>query len=182
MFIFIINYLKFNEYIKYERWKIMEKIILRAVTIEDANDLFEYGKDSKVTQFVSWDTYLTKNDARNSIETVFLNQPYSYAIVYCQENKMIGTISLVKYENEVGYLGYCLNQNYWNKGIMSVAINKFLQLLKKDNFKLIYTEVINENLSSIKCLQKNDFIIIKDIMVENKEAKLLLKKLDKEVN
>lgn len=75
----------------------MEKIILRTINLNDVDDLFEYGQDDNVTKYVYSGPYKTKIVALNTIKVLFLNQQYQYVIVDNEINKMIGTVSLVKY-------------------------------------------------------------------------------------
>lgn len=57
-------------------------------------------------------------------------------------------------------IGYFVGEEYWGKGIATVAIDLFVQHLIK-NFQpiRIYAEVFAHNVSSMKVLQKNGFFL-----------------------
>lgn len=162
----------------------MHKIRLRPVKIEDAKDLFEYGSNEQVTKYLSWGPYKSINEAILSIENIFLKDPQKlikYAIESRTNNKMIGTISIVKMFDKKIFIGYVLNHKFQNQGIMSKVLPLFLiKVQKKYPDHQIFAEVDKRNLPSLKLLLKNNFKIVGDTVLKNckqfkseKPAKLL---------
>lgn len=109
-----------------------ERLILRPVSIEDTPDMFEYLKDEEVCKYIYRNFYEQK-DVYRFIKTYYLAYqqrcvPQSYSIVLKETNKMIGTCDFNQLDEDVGEIGFVLNRNYWNSGIMSEAVSKFLEV------------------------------------------------------
>lgn len=85
------------------------------------------------------------------------------AIVYKPENRIVGTISLKGKMNKKNFsdyyeIGYGINKNYWNLGIVTNSINLFLKTMKNNqNITKFMAETDVENIGSQKVLRKNDF-------------------------
>jgi RimJ/RimL family protein N-acetyltransferase len=85
------------------------------------------------------------------------------AIVYNPENRIVGTISLKGKMNQKIFsdyyeIGYGINKNYWNLGIMTNAINLFLKIIRENlNITKLIAETDIENIGSQRVLRKNDF-------------------------
>ncbi len=102
--------------------------ILRQIQYEDFNDMFEYGSNKENVKFLGWGPYDSIEDAIWSIENCFLNRlekglPVGYAIVWKDNNKMIGTCDIHTWNKERNFaeIGYVINKNYWNRGIATKA-------------------------------------------------------------
>ncbi len=109
-----------------------ENLILRKFTIDDANDVFnEYGNDEHVTKYLTWKFHKNINDSKEIINIWVNNYEnkdfYQWAIVSKKNNKVIGSISVVKYsKNNQPIVGYCLGKKYWNNGIVTEAFKKVI--------------------------------------------------------
>jgi len=82
----------------------------------------------------------------------------SFFIIY--ENKFVGTIGLnnISPDFRNAQIGFILNPDYWNKGIMSEALSEFMKFtFKNTNLFRISVSVCAKNKSSIKVLTKNQF-------------------------
>jgi RimJ/RimL family protein N-acetyltransferase len=85
------------------------------------------------------------------------------AIVYKLENRIVGTISLKGKMNKKEFsdyheIGYGINNNYWNLGIVTNAINLFLKTMKENqNITKFIAETDVENIGSQSVLRKNNF-------------------------
>lgn len=108
---------------------------LRTIQKRDVFDLFEYGSDNEVTRFLSWGPFEDVSEARWTIDKYFYqrperNLPIGYAIIYRENQKMIGTIDFhtIDHANDCGEIGYCLNRDYWGKGIMSEALREMISV------------------------------------------------------
>lgn len=104
-----------------------ERLLLRKVTFDDAEDLFDYGSNEEVTRFVTWDTYQTIDDALQFIEMIIGRYQNSevapWGIEEKATGKLIGTIDFVWWQpqHKKAEMGYALSRKYWNKGIMTEA-------------------------------------------------------------
>lgn len=105
-----------------------QRLILRPVTREDAEDMFEYASDVRVTSMTRFEPHRTLEDSRQAIETVFLTRvergwPAAFALVDKKTNKMIGTCDFWPVSNveKTFEMGYALNPEYWGQGLMTEA-------------------------------------------------------------
>jgi RimJ/RimL family protein N-acetyltransferase len=55
-------------------------------------------------------------------------------------------------------IGYFLGENYWGKGIATVAVSLLLQYISKQfDVVRVYAEVFEHNIASMRVLEKNGF-------------------------
>jgi len=75
--------------------------------------------------------------------------------------KVIGYIRLTKQQrNGLPHLEYSLIEEYWNQGIMSVELPKYLKKCKRLDIPRLVALVKKDNEASIKLLEKSCFIKI----------------------
>jgi len=109
------------------------RLLLRKVTLEDAQDAFEYAKDPKVSRYLPWEAHQSVEDSRAFIRTVL--DGYSkgasgaWAIHYKPAGKMVGTFA---YHNWLpafrrAAVGYAIGRDYWNHGLMTEALGRMLR-------------------------------------------------------
>ena len=138
-----------------------DRILIRDFRFEDNIDLFEMCQDYDTALQAGWrphkDLYIT-----NQVITNYVYNGETKAIVYKPENKVIGTISLYKEHlrknDEIRDLGFCLNKDYRNKGIMSEAVSLVLDYaFKKMKLKLVSSCCQTDNIASKRVIEKNGF-------------------------
>ena len=108
-----------------------ERLILRPITLADAEDLFEYASNRDTTYFVTFNPYDSIEDAYFSIANFFMAQPLGkYGIELKDEQKFIGTVDLFNFDSakQVAEIGYILNPKYHRKGYMTEAAAALLDL------------------------------------------------------
>jgi len=144
---------------------IFDNYMLRDIELIDSNDMYEYGSDKEVIQFLSWGPYHHVSEAASSIRGYFLKRPMyqlpvGYAIIDLTNDKMIGTVDFHTIVSEgVVEAGYCLNRKYWNKGIMTKALNKLIEVgFYFHNYHKIIIGHANDNYGSKRVIEKNGFI------------------------
>ena len=110
-----------------------KRLRLRQANMGDAADLFEYSKDPKVAQHVLCEAHRNINETKRYIRYLIKQYrggyPSTFVIEYVEKNKVIGTIgfSWVEDVNKAAEIGYSLNREYWNKGIMTEALKAVLE-------------------------------------------------------
>ncbi len=106
-----------------------ERLILRTFTVEDAEGLYEYAKNSDVGPWAGWKPHESVEESREIIETLFLPSE-AYAIIWKEDGKLIGTIALEKDRHRDAKskeIGYSLSKEMWGKGIMTEACKEVLR-------------------------------------------------------
>ena len=136
-----------------------ERLILRPVTLDDAEDMFTYGSNDNVTKYVLWNTHESIEDSKGFIEMVLetykMHPFYHWGIEF--EGKFIGTIDYVMLQehNKVGEIGYVLAEEYWNKGIVTEAARKVIDFgFNELGLVRIQARCFTENIGSFRVMEK----------------------------
>ncbi len=143
-----------------------ERLILRPFREDDAEDMF-YGwaSDDEVTKYLTWNTH--KNiDTTKYVLALWIKeyeQPerLNFAIVLKSENKLIGGIDVVGYDNGIPVIGYNLAQKYWNHGYMTEACQCLLNYLFSNGYAEVKIDAMAENIGSNRVIQKCGGILVK---------------------
>jgi len=102
-----------------------ERLILRDWDIEDVDDLYEYAKNPNVGPHGGWKPHESKTESLEIMQTLFIDKYDSWAIVYKENGKVIGSIGFEtdgkRPEINCKELGYAMSEDYWGKGIMTEA-------------------------------------------------------------
>ncbi len=142
-----------------------KRLVLRPVSDKDAYDMLEYGTNPNVMKFLGWKPYETIDDVYKSLENFFYkrissNIPESHAIIYKENNKMIGLCDFVDLNerHRCGEIGYVLNEKYWGRGIMVEACQEIIKL-GFERFNLIRLQISHDvnNYKSMRVIEKLGF-------------------------
>ena len=110
-----------------------ERLILRPIRKSDAEDLYAYASDAEVARYVLWRRHETVRDSKTQIRCLLRQyrrgQPGSWAIEEKKSGRMIGTVGFmwVSPESRSAECGYSLSRAYWNRGIMTEALQELLR-------------------------------------------------------
>ena len=115
-----------------------ERLILREWNLDDLDDFFEYASNPDVGPRAGWNPHKNKEESL-AILNRFINNKKTFAIVYKDNNKAIGSLGIEFYELEDkltefnGYqgrsIGYVLSKDYWGQGLMPEALTKVVDYL-----------------------------------------------------
>jgi ribosomal-protein-alanine N-acetyltransferase len=140
-----------------------ERLALIEITTDDVAEIFDIFSNDKVTRFYDCDSFKSKNEALKIIE-LFQKRfndviGIRWGITLTNAKKIIGTIGFNKFQyNMIGKLGYDLNENYWNRGIITEAIKIITEFgFKTLHIHRIEAEVIPENIASSIVLERNGY-------------------------
>ena len=109
------------------------RLRLRKLTIRDAQDIFDYSQDAQVARYVLWDAQRNLSEARGYIRYMLrkyrMGDPASWGIEWKENGRIIGTIGFmwIQKENAAAEVGYSLSRGYWNRGIMTEALEAVLR-------------------------------------------------------
>jgi len=154
-----------------------DRLILRAWEITDLDDFFEYASVEGVGEKAGWEHHKSK-DKSLEILKMFIEEKKVFAIVLKENQKVIGSIGIEELSEELDKdldnllgreLGYVLNKDYWNKGIMKEAVSKVVDYCfntLKLNF--LMASYFNHNIASKKVLENLNFQFYKDIIIETR--------------
>lgn len=140
-----------------------ERLILRPLQLEDAESLFEYAHDSKVTEYVSWEAHKTVSDSRNFIlDYAFRNYqkkiPEPWAITLKSDtSRVIGTVGCfwVSKNAKAMEIGYALGVPHWGLGLMTEAARAAMNFCFTEfDLNRIQSRCIVENKGSARVMEK----------------------------
>lgn len=134
-----------NIYVKLAEFRLIEirRLILRPFVLSDAEEMFAYSGNPENLKFV-FAPHLSLEETRFVIANNYMKNPLGkWAIELKAEHKLIGDIHFVKIseKNQSAEIGYVLNQNYWNQGLLTEAL-KVLTEFSFEQFALKKLELL----------------------------------------
>ena len=139
---------------------ITERLTLRQLLESDVEEIFLLRSDTTINKFLDRKPSETLEDALNFIKNIKNNELLYWAITQKHNGKLIGTICLFDFYDELNKceIGYELLTDYQGQGIMSEATQKIIEFAVHTlGLKTIDAITHKDNQSSIKLLQKFKF-------------------------
>ncbi len=141
-----------------------ERLILRELRLDDAEDMFAYAKDAEIAAFGLWLPQVTLqeniDDLRETLEGYAAGTALDWAVEHRADRKMIGRINLGGYHprDRRADLGHAYNRDYWGKGYATEAARTVVAFAF-DTFELnrVGAAVLPDNMGSIRVLEKLGF-------------------------
>lgn len=98
-----------------------ERLILRPLTVKDADDVFEWVGDPAVSRYMHYTLYENTEQVREWLRTI-ADDPCEFGFELAPAGKVIGAGS-VRYnrDDEAYELGYNLSRAFWGKGFATEA-------------------------------------------------------------
>ena len=151
-----------------------ERLLLRPWQEEDLEDLYTYAKVAGVGEMAGW-THHKNMDTSRKVLNVFIDLPDCFALVDKKDQKVIGSIALeeedlLRLDGKNGRnLGYVLNKDYWNRGLMPEAVERILYYaFKIKKYDYIMVSHFIENSRSRRVIERAGFNYLKDINIRSK--------------
>lgn len=112
-----------------------ERLILRPLKIEDANAVFEWVSDERVTRYMVYNTYTSINQVVEWLKTDF--KQYHFGFERKTDGQLIGSGSIGPSgkKNEFWEFGYNLRYDCWGKGYATEAVKAMIKYVN-DNFEI----------------------------------------------
>ena len=139
-----------------------DRLIIRPWKLSDRDDFYEYAKNPNIGSNAGWEPHANKIESKEILE-MFIDKDETWAIVYKENNKVIGSIGIHKDEKRGStikskMLGYVLSQDYWGNGIMTEASKKVIQYVFEEK-ELDVLSVIHYtfNIRSKRVIEKCGF-------------------------
>lgn len=139
-----------------------ERLILRPFKESDAEDMYNnWAGNDKVTKYLTWPTHESSDVTRQLVKFWESNnvdlKNYQWCIEWKENHQAIGSIGFVHMDEniEAGEIGYCIGEDYWNKGVASEAFKKMLSFLFEEaGFNRVFAEHDIKNPNSGKVMMK----------------------------
>ena len=141
-----------------------DRLILRKMTPDDAEPIFQIFADDEVTKFYDVASFTSIGQARELIELNLerfnRREGIRWAIVRKEDDTLVGTCgynNLYKTSRR-GVIGYDLARAYWGKGIITEALRVMIRYgFEGLGLNRIEAFVMPENLASMNALRKLGF-------------------------
>ena len=107
-----------------------ERLLLRPVTLDDAEEMFEYASDRENTRY-TFQINQSLEETKNNIAQFYLANPLGrWGIELKSNGEFIGTIDLHKIDPVLkkAAIGYIINKKYWNQGLTTEANRAVIEL------------------------------------------------------
>lgn len=136
-----------------------EKVILRRPRYDDILSYHYYASHSMVGPNAGWLPHGNLDESKAALKFLIIEK-LTWAIT-TKDDVLIGTIGLydLKLDKEKScYIGFSLNYDFWNQGIMTEALKLVLDyLLNQLKFNKIYASCYEDNFRSQSLLKKFGF-------------------------
>lgn len=174
-----------------------ERLILREWNLQDLDDFFEYASIPEVGPMAGWPPHENKEVSLEILKR-FINGKKTFAIVYKENNKTIGSLGIEEYGLEdkltefIPYqgrsIGYVLSKDYWGKGLMPEALEEVINYCFNDlNYDFLLSGHFDFNHRSCRVQEKCGFVPYRKIEFDTKLGKeepgvlMLLKNPNKDI-
>ncbi len=137
-----------------------ERLTIRPLLESDVEEIFLLRSDTTINKFLDRKRSETSEDALNFIKNIKNNELLYWAIAQARTGKLIGTICLFNFSDELNKceIGYELLSDFQGQGIMSEAAIKIIEFaIDTFGLKTIDAFTHKDNHSSTKLLQKFNF-------------------------
>ena len=139
-----------------------DRFILRKLTVDDSDDMYEYAKDQDVTTFLTWSPHRDKGftfEYLTYLETRYkAGEFFDWAIKCKDSGKMIGNCGFTRfdYKNDCAEIGYVINPEYKGKGIATEVVAKVIEFgFSNLLLNRIECRFIEGNSASLRVMEKN---------------------------
>ena len=157
-----------------------QRLILREFKEEDLTDFYEYASVDGVGEMAGW-SHHENIETTKEILNSFIKDNKVFAIVYKENNKVIGSLGVEKYGMEDKLdefkdlygreIGYVLSKDYWGKGLMKEAVKCVINYLFDEcNLDFIICGYYLFNNQSKRVQEKCGFKPYRSLMMDTKRG------------
>lgn len=157
-----------------------QRLILREFKENDLTDFYEYASVDGVGEMAGW-SHHENIEITKEILNSFIKDNKVFAIVYKENNKVIGSLGVEKYGMEDKLdefkdlygrsIGYVLSKDYWGKGLMPEAVKCVINYLFDEcNLDFIICGYYLFNNQSKRVQEKCGFKPYRSLMMDTKRG------------
>lgn len=157
-----------------------QRLILREFKEEDLTDFYEYASVDGVGEMAGW-SHHENIETTKEILNSFIKDNKVFAIVYKENNKVIGSLGVEKYGMEDKLdefkdlygkeIGYVLSKDYWGKGLMKEAVKCVINYLFDEcNLDFLICGYYLFNNQSKRVQEKCGFKPYRSLMMDTKRG------------
>ncbi|WP_456271370.1 GNAT family N-acetyltransferase [Bacillus sp. AK031] len=139
-----------------------ERLILRKLTLEDTQDIHEYGTDPLVSRYVGWPRHVTIEDSKEFAEHILQQYENKNIAFWGMEHKgsrkLVGTIDFVSWDpkHKTAEIGYVLSRENWGRGYTAEAARAVIAFgFERMGLVRIQARCFLENAGSQRVMEKS---------------------------
>ena len=133
-----------------------ERFILRPLTPEDADAVFEWAGDERVNTYMPYNTHRSPDDSRMWLESLAtLENEYQWGYVRKSDGLLIGSGGM-RYHTDTGEwsFGYNIRFDCWNKGYTTEVTKCMIDFIISQGAERITAEHAVDNPASGRVMEK----------------------------
>lgn len=143
-----------------------ERLILRTVTVDDAEAIFKWASDPEVNKYMIYPLHANPDVTRDWLKTRDINgsDEFDLGFVLKETGELIGQGGIFYHEDiDAWSLGYNLRRDYWGQGLVPEAIQAIIDYVDKEKgIRAIVGEFAKENSKSRRVMEKLGMTYWKD--------------------
>ena len=160
-----------------------KRLILRKFRIEDAEEMFStWCNDPEVTKYITWNPHKSVEETRvilsKWIEEYDDPKTVRYGITIKSSDKLIGSIDIVDFINDIPEIGYCSGKAYWNNGYMTEACKALIEYILSLGYKGAIIRADADNIGSNRVIQKCGLTFVKQTEEPISSLKPVIRKIN----
>lgn len=138
-----------------------ERLLLRRMRLDDAEDVFAYASDPEVTRYVMFENHRSIEDSRTFL--LFATEGYErgdfcgWGLVLKASGAFVGTCGMEAgaAEHARAELGYVLSREHWGRGLMPEAVRSMIRYgFGRLGLNRVEARCIAENTASARVMEK----------------------------
>jgi ribosomal-protein-alanine N-acetyltransferase len=137
------------------------RIILKELTLEDAEFVYKHFSDSDVTQFMDIEPCKDINEGKEIIQFHLNDTGCRWGLFDRKTDSLLGTIGFhcwVQGDPSRAEMGFDLAKSYWGKGLMQEALQPVIQFgFEVMDLTMIEATVEQENVKSRNLMERLNF-------------------------
>lgn len=157
-----------------------ERLLIRPVSVEDADIIFQLYNMPNFIKFIGNKNINSLSDAENYIKSKFLPQIEkrgfgNYILVLKEGNQKIGSVGIFEREGlDVADIGFSVLEKFEGKGLMFEAARKVKSVVMEDfGLNKISAITSKDNSSSQKLIERLDLKFQKHVTLPNEDEELM---------
>ena len=143
-----------------------ERLILRTVTVDDAEAIFKWASDPEVNKYMIYPLHANPDVTRDWLKSRDINgsDEFDLGFVLKETGELIGQGGIFYHEDiDAWSLGYNLRRDYWGQGLVPEAIQAIIDYVDKEKgIRAIVGEFAKENSKSRRVMEKLGMTYWKD--------------------
>ena len=136
-----------------------ERLLLRPLVPGDLKDVHEYCRQPGIGESAGWPHHKSERETKR-ILLLWIMEGYRFAIVYKSDKKVVGHFTVnpdSEGHNDVREIGFVINENYHNRGIISEIFPAVRKELSSLNVTALTASCYQNNYVSRHVLEKLGF-------------------------